>query len=56
MQSHEIFIKTLNADAIFWIENLRKVLLIQGKGTVKNYTAEMMLLFKSYNSKMTTNF
>ena len=53
MQTNEISIKTLNADAIFWIEKLRQVLLIQhkGKGTVKNYTAEMMLLFKYYNSK-----
>ena len=53
MQTIEISIKTLNADAIFWIEKLRQVLLIQdkGKGTVKNYTAEMMLLFKYYNSK-----
>ena len=53
MQTNEISIKTLNADAIFWIEKLRQVLLIQdkGKGTVKNYTAEMILLFKYYNSK-----
>ena len=40
-------------DAVSWIEKLRQVLLIQdkGKGTVKSYTAEMMLLFKYYNSK-----
>ena len=53
MKQHEISIKTLNGDAVMWIEKLRQVLLIQdkGKGTVKNYTAEMMLLFKYYNSK-----
>ena len=53
MKQHEISIKTLNGDAIHWVEKLRQVLLIQdkGKGTVKNYTAEMMLLFKYYNSK-----
>ena len=53
MKQHEIFIKTLNGDAVIWIEKLRQVLLIQdkGKGTVKNYAAEMILLFKYYNSK-----
>jgi len=53
MKQHEISIKTLNGDAVHWVEKLRQVLLIQdkGKGTVKNYTAEMMLLFKYYNSK-----
>ena len=53
MKQHEISIKTLNVDAVDWLEKLRQVLLIQdkGKGTVKNYTAEMMLLFKYYNSK-----
>ena len=53
MKQHEISIKILNVDAVHWLEKLRQVLLIQdkGKGTVKNYTAEMMLLFKYYNSK-----
>ncbi|WP_301920872.1 hypothetical protein, partial [Ferruginibacter sp.] len=53
MKQHEISIKTLNVDAVDWLEKLRQVLLIQdkGKGTVKNYTAEMILLFKYYNSK-----
>uniref|UniRef100_UPI00374DD74F phage integrase N-terminal SAM-like domain-containing protein n=1 Tax=Ferruginibacter sp. TaxID=1940288 RepID=UPI00374DD74F len=53
MKQHEISIKTLNVDAVDWLEKLRQVLLIQdkGKGTVKNYTAEMMLLFKYYNTK-----
>ena len=53
MKQHEISVKTLNVDALHWLEKLRQVLLIQdkGKGTVKNYTAEMMLLFKYYNSK-----
>ena len=53
MQKNEISAKSLNTDAQSWIEKLRQVLLIQdkGKGTVKNYTAEMMLLFKYYNSK-----
>ena len=53
MKQHEISIKTLNGDAVIWIKKLRQVLLIQnrGKGTIKNYTAEMMLLSKYYNSK-----
>ena len=53
MQTNEISAKSLNADAQIWIEKLRQVLLIQdkGKGTVKNYTAEMILLFKYYNSQ-----
>ena len=53
MKQHEISVKPINADAVSWIEKLRQVLLIQdkGKGTVKNYTAEMILLFKYYNGK-----
>ena len=53
MKQHEISVKALNADAVTWIEKLRQVLLIQdkGKGTVKNYTAEMLLLFKYFNHK-----
>ena len=53
MKQHEISIKTLNGDAVMWIEKIRQVLLIQDKvkGTVKNYTAEMMLLFKYHNNK-----
>ena len=53
MKQHEISVKPINADAVSWIEKLRQVLLIQdkGKGTVKNYTAEMILLFKYYNCK-----
>ena len=53
MKTNEISAKQLNADAQRWIEQLRQVLLIQdkGKGTVKNYAAEMVLLFKYYNSK-----
>ena len=53
MKTNEISAKVLNADAQSWIEKLRIVLLIQdkGKGTVKNYTGEMILLFKYYNSK-----
>ena len=51
MKTNEISAKQLNADAQVWIEKLRQVLLIQdkGKGTVKNYAAEMMLLFKYYH-------
>ena len=54
MKTNEISAKVLNTDAQSWIEKLRVVLLIQdkGKGTVKNYTGEMILLFKYYNSKM----
>ena len=53
MKTNEISAKVLNTDAQSWIEKLRIVLLIQdkGKGTVKNYTGEMILLFKYYNSK-----
>jgi len=53
MKTNEISAKLLNTDAQSWIEKLRQVLLIQdkGKGTVKSYTAEMILLFKYYNSK-----
>ena len=57
MKTNEISSKVLNADAQSWIEKLRVVLLIQdkGKGTVKNYTGEMMLLFKYYNTKTVAN-
>ena len=53
MQKNEISSKSLNDDAVSWIEKLRKVLLIQdmGKGTVKSYAAEMILLFKYFNHK-----
>ena len=53
MKTNEISAKVLNTDARSWIEILRVLLLIQdkGKGTVKNYTGEMILLFKYYNSK-----
>lgn len=53
MKQDEISAKPLNADAQIWIEKLRQVLLIQhkGKGTVKNYTAEIILLFKYHNDK-----
>ena len=53
MKTNEISAKVLNTDARSWIEKLRVVLLIldKGKGTVKNYTGEMILLFKYYNSK-----
>lgn len=51
MKQHEISVKTLNGDAVSWIDQLRQVMLIQskGKGTVKSYSAEMTLLFKYYN-------
>lgn len=51
MKQHEISVKTLNADAVSWIDQLRQVMCIQskGKGTVKSYSAEMTLLFKYYN-------
>ena len=41
MQKNEISAKSLNDDAVSWIEKLRQVLLIQdkGKGTVKSYAA-----------------
>ena len=57
MKTNEISAKVLNADAQSWIEKLRIILLIQGKGngTVKNYTGEVILLFKYYNSKTVEN-
>ena len=53
MKTNEISVKVLNTDAQSWISKLRTVLLIQekGKGTVKNYIGEMILLFKYYNNK-----
>ena len=53
MNKNEISAKQLTADAQSWIEKLRQALLIQdkGRGTVKSYTAEMILLFKYYNNK-----
>jgi len=53
MNKNEISAKQLNADAQNWIDKLRQALLIQdkGKGTVKSYSAEMILLFKYYNNK-----
>jgi integrase/recombinase XerD len=53
MQTNEISAKQLNADAQNWIEKLRQALLIhdKGRGTVKSYAAEMILLFKYYNNK-----
>jgi hypothetical protein len=53
LKNNEISAKTLNSEAQGWIENLRRVLLTQdkGKGTVKNYIAEMILLFEYYNNK-----
>ena len=39
MNQYEISIKTLNGDARYWLEKLRQILLIEGKGkgTVKKY-------------------
>lgn len=53
MQTNDISAKLLNADAQSWIDKPCQVLLIQdkGKGIVKNYTAELILLFKYYNGK-----
>ena len=46
MKLPEISVKTLNVDALTWIEKLRQVMLIQnkGKGTVKNYAAEIIFV------------
>lgn len=42
MNQHEISIKTLNRDARHWLEKLRFILLIEGKGkgTVKSIKFE----------------
>ena len=54
MQMNEISTKLLNDDAVGWIEKLRHAMIItdKGKGTVKSYVAEMILLFKYYNNKV----
>ena len=46
MKLLEISVKTLNVDAVTWIKKLRQVMLIwdKGKGTVKNYAAEMIFV------------
>ena len=47
MKKNEISAKLLNAGAQNWIKQLRQVMLIQdkGKGTIKSYTAEMILQY-----------
>ena len=46
MKLLEISVKTLNVDAVTWIEKLRQVMLIhrKGKGTVKNYAAQIIFV------------
>lgn len=53
MKQHGILVKALNGDAVIWVEKLHQVLFIQdkGKGAAKNYTAEMIFLFKYHNDK-----
>ncbi|MDQ3551307.1 MAG: site-specific integrase [Bacteroidota bacterium] len=53
MKGNEISAKQLNADAAGWLAKLHQTMLIKdyGKGSVRNYTQEMCLLFKYYNHK-----
>ncbi len=54
MKKNKISAKSLNDDAVNWIEKLRQVLVIQdkGKGTVKGYAAEVILLFIILTTKL----
>ncbi len=53
MKGNEISVKQLNADAAEWLAKLHQTMLIKdyGKGSVRNYTQEICLLFKYYNHK-----
>ena len=53
MKGNEISVKELRADAVEWLAKLHQTMLIKdyGKGSVRNYTQEMCLLFKYYNHK-----
>ena len=53
MKGNEISVKQLNADATAWLAKLHQTMLIKdyGKGSVRNYTQEMRLLFKYCNHK-----
>ena len=51
MQKNEISAKELNADAQKWISKMNDVLTIKeyGRGSIKSYVNEMVLLLKYYN-------
>jgi integrase/recombinase XerD len=53
MKGNEISVKQLNEDAAEWLAKLYRTMLIKdyGKGSVRNYTQKMCLLFKYYNHK-----
>ena len=53
MKGNEISAKELRADAVEWLAKLHQTMIIKdyGKGSVRNYTQEMCLLFKYYNHK-----
>ena len=53
MKGNEISVKELRADATGWLTKLHQTMIIKdyGKGSVRNYTQEMCLLFKYYNHK-----
>lgn len=53
MKGNEFSSKELRPDAIEWLQKLRQTLIVKeyGKGTVRNYCQEMMLLFKYCNQK-----
>ena len=53
MKGNEISGKSLNADAVEWLQKLHQTLTVKeyGKGTIRNYCQEMKLLFKYYNHK-----
>ena len=53
MQNREISQKVLLPNALEWIGKLQNILVLRGygKGSIKNYVNEMILLFKYYHLK-----
>jgi site-specific recombinase XerD len=53
MQNKEISQKVLNQNAVAWITKLQNMLVLRGygKGSIRNYVNEMILLFKYFNLK-----
>ena len=51
MQKNEISSKQLNANALSWISKMQNTLSVKefGKGTIKSYVNETVLLLKYYN-------
>ena len=53
MKGNQISPKELRSDAVEWLAKLHQTMQIKsyGKGSIRNYCQEMMLLFKYYNHK-----